>query len=93
LSASLTQTKDKSNIKKHKVSFEEASTTFGDPLSLTIFDERHSLREDRYITVGKSYTGKIMVVVHTDRGTNVRIISARLATRNEKKQYNSDKEL
>jgi len=81
------QTKDKLNIKKHGVSFEEASTIFGDPFSLTIFDEGHSLREDRFITVGKSYKGKIIVVVHADRRTNVRIISARPATRQEKKQY------
>jgi uncharacterized protein len=52
-------------------------------LSLTIPDPEHSLREERYITMGKAFTGKLLVVVHTERGNNIRIISARPASRRE----------
>ena len=79
--------KARSNLVKHGVAFEEASTIFGDPLSLTISDPDHSLREERYITVGKAFTGKLLVVVHTERGNNIRIISARPASRRERKFY------
>ena len=79
--------KARSNLVKHGVGFEEASTIFGDPLSLTISDPDHSLREERYITVGKAFTGKFLVVVHTERGNNIRIISARPASRRERKFY------
>jgi hypothetical protein len=79
--------KSKLNFEKHGVSFEEASTILGDPLSLTVYDEVHSDSEDRYITIGQSCHNKIIVVVHADRINNLRIISARLATSNEKKQY------
>ena len=79
--------KARSNLVKHGVAFEEASTIFGDPLSLTISDPDHSLREARYITVGKAFTGKLLVVVHTERGNNIRIISARPASRRERKFY------
>ncbi|HWH91311.1 MAG TPA: BrnT family toxin [Candidatus Binatia bacterium] len=79
--------KARSNLVKHGVGFEEASTIFGDPLSLTISDPDHSLREERYITVGKAFTGKLLVVVHTERGNNIRIISARPASRRERKFY------
>jgi uncharacterized protein len=65
--------KARSNLAKHGVGFEEASTIFGDPLSLTIPDPEHSLREERYITMGKAFTGKLLVVVHTERGNNIRI--------------------
>jgi len=76
-----------SNFKKHGVPFEEASTVFGDPLSLTIQDPKHSKKEDRYLTIGLSAKFRILVVIHTDRGDNIRIISARLATRGEKNNY------
>lgn len=75
------------NKRKHKIAFEEASTIFVDPLSLTIPDPAHSIEEDRFITIGISANGKLLVVVHTDRGDIIRIISARKATRNETKQY------
>ncbi len=79
--------KGRSNLAKHGVGFEEASTIFGDPLSLTIPDPVHSLREERYITMGRAFTGKLLVVVHTERGNNIRIISARPASRRERKFY------
>ena len=79
--------KARSNLAKHGVGFEEASTIFGDPLSLTIPDPEHSLSEERYITMGRAFTGKLLVVVHTERGDNIRIISARPASRRERKFY------
>ena len=75
------------NLKTHKVSFEEASTVFGDTLSRTIDDPLHSEDEDRYIIIGQSVQGRLLVVVHTIRGDNVRIISARVATPTERKNY------
>ena len=75
------------NLRKHQVSFEEASTVFGDPLSLTITDPDTYLQEERSITVGHSFSGRIIVVVHVDRGDNIRIVSARPTTRKEKKAY------
>jgi len=59
----------------------------GDPLSLTIPDPEHSKTEDRFVTIGSAFTGKLLVVVHTDRGDNIRIISARRASRRERKSY------
>ena len=79
--------KAKSNLAKHGVSFEEASTVFGDPLSLTIPDPAHSQAEDRWIVLGQSHQQKLLVVVHTERGDNIRIISARRANRRERKSY------
>jgi uncharacterized protein len=79
--------KAKSNVAKHGVSFEEASTVFGDPLSLTIRDPAHSQVEDRSIVLGQSHQRKLLVVVHTERGDNIRIISARRASRRERKSY------
>ena len=79
--------KARSNLAKHGVGFKEASTIFGDPLSLTIPDPEHSLSEERYITVGRAFSGKLLVVVHTERGDNIRIISARRASRRERKFY------
>jgi uncharacterized DUF497 family protein len=79
--------KARSNLAKHGVGFQEASTIFGDPLSLTIPNPEHSLSEERYITVGRAFSGKLLVVVHTERGDNIRIISARRASRRERKFY------
>ena len=79
--------KARSNLAKHGVGFEEASTTFDDPLSLTISDPEYSLAEKRYITMGRAFNGKLLVVVHTDRGDNIRIISARRASRRERNFY------
>ena len=75
------------NLKKHGVSFEEASTVFGDPLSLTIGDPLHSEEEDRFVILGESHRRRFLVVVFTERGESIRIISARLASRRERKQY------
>ena len=75
------------NLVKHGVSFEEATSVFSDPLSLAIADPIHSLEENRFIITGYSVLGRQIVVVHTDRGDKIRIISARLATPAEKKKY------
>ena len=79
--------KAQSNKKKHGISFEEASTVFGDPLSVTIPDSGHSVEEDRFATIGLSTSDTLIVVVHTDRDDIIRIISARRATRHERRQY------
>jgi hypothetical protein len=79
--------KAKKNIKKHKVSFDEAMTVFYDPLTATFDDPDHSLNEQRLITVGYSSRGRLLVVSHTERGENIRIISARRATGQERKRH------
>ena len=76
-----------SNSRKHGVSFAEAATVFADPFSLTIRDPAHSQEEDRFATLGTSHRGKLLVVVHTERGDNIRIISARPASRRERRTY------
>ena len=81
------ESKAQENLRKHGVSFEEAATVFGDPLSLTIDDPLHSPEEDRLIMIGQSYRGRMLVVVHAERGDNIRIISARLATPRERRTY------
>ena len=81
------QAKAESNLEKHSVTFDEAATAFGDPLSLTISDPDHSDDEERFVLLGESYGGRLLVVVHTERGERIRIISARLATRNERVNY------
>lgn len=83
--------KARRNVVKHEVSFEEAATVFGDPFSLTIKDPSHSEYEERFVTVGETVEQKTVVVVHTDRGRSVRIISARRATRRERRTYESGK--
>ena len=77
--------KSEINLSKHDVSFPEASTVFGDPLSLTNYDPDHSDDEDRYITIGESSNGQLLIVSHTDRDDQIRIMSARRATRRERK--------
>jgi uncharacterized protein len=79
--------KAKQNVKKHGVSFEEASTVFGDPLARTIPDPLHSGEEDRFVHLGKSQRRRLLVVVFTERGDKIRIISARAATRRERKHH------
>jgi len=80
-------TKAEANERKHGVPFAEAMTVFADPLSLTGYDPDHSVNEDRYITMGLSATGRLLIVSHADRGNLVRIFSAREATRGERKDY------
>lgn len=75
------------NVAKHGVSFHEAATVFGDPLADTYYDPDHSENEDRFLTFGHSNQRRLLVVSHTDRNDHTRIISARLATRKERKQY------
>jgi len=76
------------NIKKHKISFQEAATIFGDPLAITFNDPDHSVGEYRMITFGNTRTGKYVIVSHTETGNNtMRIISARLMTKHERKIY------
>ena len=83
--------KAETNRKKHGVSFAEATTVFCDPLSVTVQDPDHSRHEERFQIVGMSKTGKLLVVTHTDRGENIRIISARPATRKERQNYEKEK--
>jgi uncharacterized DUF497 family protein len=80
-----------SNLKKHGVSFQEAASVFGDAHSITYYDPDHSAREHRFITVGMSQAGKVLMVAHTNRGDNVRIISARKTTRKERRYYEEGK--
>ncbi len=75
------------NIKKHGVSFEDAATAFGDPLSVTIHDPKHSNDEDRFLLLGETQDKKLVVVAHTDRKDTIRLINARPATRQERKDY------
>lgn len=82
--------KNRSNIEKHGVSFEEASTVFQDTLSLTIDDPLHSIDEERLILIGMSQKNRILVVVHTERGDNIRIISARKTNKKEREYYESN---
>jgi uncharacterized protein len=79
--------KAKSNLAKHNVSFEEASTVFGDSLSETFGDPDHSTEEQRFIILGHSENGRLLFVSHTDDGETVRIISAREVTSAERIQY------
>ncbi len=76
-----------SNLEKHGVSFEEASTVFAGSLSLTINDPLHSFEEKRFITIGDSMELEILVVVPAERDAKIRIISAREAIRKEKRDY------
>jgi len=78
------------NVARHGISFTEASTVFGDPLASTILDPDHSADEARLLTIGRSTAGRLIVVSHTDREDEVRIISARPGTRGEKKRYEQD---
>ncbi len=79
-----------SNLEKHGLSFDEAATAFGDPLSLTIADPDHSDDEDRFVLLGETFAGRLVVVAHTERGERIRIIGARLATQRERRAYEED---
>jgi hypothetical protein len=79
--------KAKENLEIHGVSFDEAGTAFRDTLSLAIYDPLHSEEEDRFVLLGNSYKDRLLVVVHTVRGDNIRLISARKASKKERKQY------
>jgi len=75
------------NLRKHNVTFQEASTVFGDPLAITFDDPDHSVDEERHITFGLSWNGRLLVVAHTERGIRTRIINARLMDRGEREIY------
>jgi uncharacterized DUF497 family protein len=81
--------KAKKNLKKHKVSFEEAMTVFYDPLSATFDDPDHSTDEERLITIGYSSHSRLLVISHTERGRIIRIINARPASAHERKRHES----
>ncbi|HEY1649482.1 MAG TPA: BrnT family toxin [Terracidiphilus sp.] len=82
--------KARSNLRKHKTSFEEASTVFEDPLSVTKPDPDHSLTEGRFLTLGLSFSHRLVLVAHTEDGDGIRIISARPPTRSERDAYEND---
>jgi uncharacterized DUF497 family protein len=81
--------KARRNLAKHGVSFEEAATAFADPLSITRFDPDHSDDEDRFLLLGATQAVHLVVVAHTDRNASIRIISARMASRRERRAYAS----
>jgi uncharacterized protein len=75
------------NLRKHRVSFEEAAAVFSDPLAYTFPDPDHSRGEERLVTFGLSHAGRLLAVIHAERGGAIRIISARSATRHERGTY------
>ncbi|MGH9784102.1 MAG: BrnT family toxin [Terriglobia bacterium] len=81
--------KAQENLLNHGISFEEATTVFGDPLAGTIPDPDHSEGEARFLTIGLTANGRLIVVSHTEEGDTIRLISAREATSHERKQYES----
>jgi uncharacterized DUF497 family protein len=78
------------NLRKHKVSFEEAATVFDDKLSVTKPDPDHSIDENRFLTLGLSFSHRLVFVCHTDETDEIRIISARLPTRSEQYAYQDE---
>jgi uncharacterized protein len=83
--------KDASNQRKHAVGFREATTVFGDPLATTFPDNEHSVFEQRFLTIGKSIGGRLLVVVHSERQESIRIISVRRATARERRFYEEER--
>jgi uncharacterized DUF497 family protein len=75
------------NMKKHGVPFDEAATVFDDPMLITVIDDEHSADEERYVTIGFSRSGRLLMLAHADRENLVRIISARKATKREEQFY------
>jgi len=75
------------NLAKHKVSFDEAVTAFGDPLGQIIDDPRHSADEERFVLLGRSGRRRLLVVMFTERGEAIRLISARRATPRERRGH------
>ena len=78
------------NLRKHGVDFEEAASAFDDPLSITIPDPDHSPAEERFLLVGESRAGQLLVVAHTEHGNEIRLINARPATRRERQAYEEE---
>ena len=79
--------KDLLNQRDHGITFQEATTVFGDSLAVTVSDPDHSIGEERFITIGQSSSGRLLVVCHIEQGDTIRIISARRATAHERKDY------
>ena len=79
--------KEAANLAKHGISFPEAATVFRDPLATTADDRDHSIDEARFLTLGSSEQGRLLAIVHTERGDRIRIISARPATPAERRMY------
>jgi len=75
------------NLKKHKVSFEEAASVFGDSMAYTFPDPDHSVGEERWLTFGMSRMGRVLAIIYTERRGTIRLISARLATKHERSIY------
>jgi len=75
------------NLKKHNIDFREAATVFYDTLSTTFPDDDHSIVEQRFLTIGESARNRVLVIAHTEEGETIRIISARMATRRERRFY------
>src|ERR1051325_2877819 len=80
------------NIRKHGVPFREAAMVFNDTFAITFYDDAHSDHEQRFVTLGISDIGRVLVICHTVNGESVRIISARKATRHERKLYEKESE-
>lgn len=78
------------NLRKHRVSFEEASSVFGDPLATVYANPDHSAHERRYLIIGTSTNGRLLIIAFADRNQRIRIISARKLTRREKKFYEEE---
>ena len=79
--------KAETNLRKHRISFDEAASVFLDALSITIPDPDHSVGERRFLTLGTSASGRLLVVAHTEERSTIRLISARAATAAERKRY------
>lgn len=82
--------KAEKNVRKHGISFQEALTVFQDPLSITYPDLDHSADEDRYLIIGLSSSGNVLVISHTFRNDSIRIIGARKATKKERNFYEKE---
>jgi uncharacterized protein len=78
------------NLAKHGIDFEDATTAFDDPLSITVPDPDHSQAEERFLLIGQSKSGRLLVIAHTERGTEIRLINARAATRRERQKYEEE---
>ena len=79
-----------SNLRKHRVSFEEAASVFNDLLATVYEDPDHSVREKRYLTIGTSAQGRLLHIAFADRGERIRIINARRVTRKERELYEEE---
>ena len=86
----MSEEKAEANLAKHGIAFDEAKTIFDDPLYIEFYDPDHSEDEDRFIMIGQSVQNRLLVVSYTDRNDNIRLISAREATRMEKNAYEQE---